>query len=52
MNEELGEKERGQGGGRALTDFKGAHRDGRVLTDLPRQGSVPSLFLHDKKSEN
>ena len=42
----------GRGGGRALTDFKGAHRDGRALSGLPRQGSVPSLFLHDKKSEN
>ena len=25
---------------------------GWALTDLPRQGSVPSLFLNDKKSEN
>ena len=30
----------------------GGNRYGWALTDFPRQGSVPSLFLNDKKSEN
>ena len=31
---------------------KGVGVGGRALTDFPRQGSVPSLFVNDTKSEN
>ena len=44
-------------GGRATLGFGaepalGFQEGRRLLTVFPRQGSVRSLFLHDKKSEN
>ena len=44
---------KGEGvGGWGLSGLAGGGPYDWALTGFPRQGSVPSLFLHDKKSEN